>query len=185
MPRQPFQDHPSEHPGSWAKPWSADEMLDGQHQRMDVLAHATTAHDGLSLNGTGRGSLLSHPSAPADEQLGDFGRVIRDLDSGPKGCGSNPRSCSDPSTARPISPASLPVVLSLNETTASPHTSSGLSALIPCLTQEWGFIFTLVLHPGGSVVKSLFWAQSTNKLTSCKIIIPTPESLRGPQWLVL
>ena len=68
MPQQPFQDHPSEHPGSWAKPWSADEMLDGQRQRMDVLAHATTAHDGLSLNGTGRGSLLNHPSAPADEQ---------------------------------------------------------------------------------------------------------------------
>ena len=167
MPRQPFQDHPSEHPGSWAKPWSADEMLDGQHQRMDVLAHATTAHDGLSLNGTGRGSLLNHPSAPADEQLGDFGRVIRDLDSGLKGCGSNPRSCSDPSTARPISPASLPVAF----LPVGPDSlfNSGMGVHFYLSPSSWWICCKIII------------LGSKHQQTNCQIIIQTPLSLQGPQ----
>ena len=43
--------------------WSTEEMLDGQCQRGDVLAHARTAHGGLQKT-TGRGFLLSHPSCP-------------------------------------------------------------------------------------------------------------------------
>ena len=32
-PRQPLQNHHSGHLGGWATPWSAEEMLDGQHPR--------------------------------------------------------------------------------------------------------------------------------------------------------
>ena len=46
-PQQPLQNHPSGHVGGWATPWSAEEMLDGQHQRVDIPAHARTAHKGL------------------------------------------------------------------------------------------------------------------------------------------
>ena len=46
-PRQPLQNHPSGHFGGWATPWSAEEMLDGQHQRVDIPAHARFAHKGL------------------------------------------------------------------------------------------------------------------------------------------
>ena len=38
--RQPIQNYPSEHLGRWATPWSADETLDGQHQRVDSPANA-------------------------------------------------------------------------------------------------------------------------------------------------
>ena len=47
MPIQPLQCYPSGHLGGWATLWSAEEMLDGQHQRMDNRAHARTAHKGL------------------------------------------------------------------------------------------------------------------------------------------
>ena len=47
MPRQPLQNHPSGHLGGWAMPWSAEEMLDGQHQRMDIPAQTRPAHKGL------------------------------------------------------------------------------------------------------------------------------------------
>ena len=33
--------------GGWATPWSAEEMLDGQHQRVDIPVHARAAHKGL------------------------------------------------------------------------------------------------------------------------------------------
>ena len=45
--RQPLQKHPSGHLGGWATLWSAEEMLEGQHQRVDMPAHARTAHNGL------------------------------------------------------------------------------------------------------------------------------------------
>ena len=45
--RQPFQNHPSGHLGVWMMPWSAKEMQDGQHQRVDIPAHARTTHKGL------------------------------------------------------------------------------------------------------------------------------------------
>ena len=34
-------------PEVWAKPWSTTEMLDGQHQRVNIPARARTAHKGL------------------------------------------------------------------------------------------------------------------------------------------
>ena len=37
----------SGHLGGWAMPWSAAEMLDGQHQRVDIPASARAAHKGL------------------------------------------------------------------------------------------------------------------------------------------
>ena len=46
-PWHPLQNHPSGHPGGWVTPWSAEEMLDGQHQRMDIPAHARLALKGL------------------------------------------------------------------------------------------------------------------------------------------
>ena len=46
-PRQPLQKLPSGHLRGRARPWSAEEMLDGQHQRLDIPAHAVTAHKGL------------------------------------------------------------------------------------------------------------------------------------------
>ena len=46
-PQQPLRNHPSGHLGGWVKPWSAEEVLDGQHQRVDIPAHARTAHNGL------------------------------------------------------------------------------------------------------------------------------------------
>ena len=46
-PRQPLQNHPSRHLGGKATPWSVEEMLDGQRQRVDIPAHARTAHNGL------------------------------------------------------------------------------------------------------------------------------------------
>ena len=42
-----LQNYPSGHLRRWATPWSAEEMLDGQHQRVDVSAHARTAYKGL------------------------------------------------------------------------------------------------------------------------------------------
>ena len=41
------QNHPSRYLGGWATPWSAEEMLDGQHQRVDISTHARAAHKGL------------------------------------------------------------------------------------------------------------------------------------------
>ena len=35
-PRQPLQKHPLGHLGGWVALWSAEEMLDGQHQRVDI-----------------------------------------------------------------------------------------------------------------------------------------------------
>ena len=39
--------HCSGYLGGWATPWSAEEMLDEQRQRVDIPAHARTAHKGL------------------------------------------------------------------------------------------------------------------------------------------
>ena len=67
-PQQPVHNHPSGHLGVWETPWSAVKMLDGQHQRADIPAHARTAHKGLLqkrleedlwLNWTATGRLCS------------------------------------------------------------------------------------------------------------------------------
>ena len=47
MPRQPLRNHPSGNLGGWATSWSAEEIFDGQHHRVDIPAHARTAHNGL------------------------------------------------------------------------------------------------------------------------------------------
>ena len=46
-PEQPLQNHSLGHPGRRATPWSAEEKLDGQHQRADIPAQARTANKGL------------------------------------------------------------------------------------------------------------------------------------------
>ena len=46
-PRQPLQNHPSGHFGGWATPWSAEEMLDGQHHRVNIPAQARAARGDL------------------------------------------------------------------------------------------------------------------------------------------
>ena len=40
----PLQNHSSGHLGGWATPRSAEEILGGQYQRVDIAAHASTAH---------------------------------------------------------------------------------------------------------------------------------------------
>ena len=35
-------------PGGWAMPWSAEEMLDGQRQRVNIPPLARTANNGLT-----------------------------------------------------------------------------------------------------------------------------------------
>ena len=45
---QPLPNHPSGHLGAWATQRSAQDLLDGQRQRLDVPAHAGTTHDSLS-----------------------------------------------------------------------------------------------------------------------------------------
>ena len=46
-PRRPLQNHPSRHLEGWSTKWSAEEMLDGQHQRVGIPAHLRPAHEGL------------------------------------------------------------------------------------------------------------------------------------------
>ena len=54
--------------GWWATPWSAEEMLDGQHQTVDIAAHATTAHWG-HLQQRLEKSLLNRLSCPPPSTL--------------------------------------------------------------------------------------------------------------------
>ena len=46
-PRETLQNHPSGRFRGWATPWSVEEMLDGQHQRVDITARARSAHKNL------------------------------------------------------------------------------------------------------------------------------------------
>ena len=47
-PQQPLQNRPSGHLGGLVlTPWSAEEKPDGQHRRVDIPAHARSAHKGL------------------------------------------------------------------------------------------------------------------------------------------
>ena len=45
--RQPPQNHPSGQLGGSEAPWASVEILDGQHEKVDISAHARTAHDCL------------------------------------------------------------------------------------------------------------------------------------------
>ena len=69
-PRQPLENRPSGHLGGWATPWSAEEMLYGQHLWVDIPAHARAAQKGPLQKKTGRGSLLSRPSCLFDDSIG-------------------------------------------------------------------------------------------------------------------
>ena len=51
------------------RPWSAEEMLDGRRQRVDILSHAAAAHNGLSQK-TEKVFLLNRPSCPPDDPIG-------------------------------------------------------------------------------------------------------------------
>ena len=42
-PRQPLQNHPSGHCEGWATPWSAEQLLGGHRQRVDIPAQARIA----------------------------------------------------------------------------------------------------------------------------------------------
>ena len=48
----------------WATPWSAEEMLDEQHQRADIPAHGRTAHNGLLQKRLEEGHCWIVPHAP-------------------------------------------------------------------------------------------------------------------------
>ena len=69
MPWQPLQNHLSGHLGRWAMPWLAEEMLDRQHQRGDIPAHARPAHSGF-LQKWLEENLLNRLSCPPDDPVG-------------------------------------------------------------------------------------------------------------------
>ena len=45
-PQQPILNHHLRPLGGWATPWSVKEVLDAHNQRVDIPAHARTAHNG-------------------------------------------------------------------------------------------------------------------------------------------
>ena len=53
-----------------ATPWSAEEMLDGQHQRVDIPAHARAAHSGLLQKCFEEDFCLIVPHVPPDDPIG-------------------------------------------------------------------------------------------------------------------
>ena len=67
-PQQPLQNHPSRHLGGWATPWSAEEMLDGHHQRVDTPALSRTAHNGLLQKSLEEDLCWIVPHVPATTQ---------------------------------------------------------------------------------------------------------------------
>ena len=56
--------------GTLATPLSAEEMLDGLHQRVDIHVHARTAHKGLRQKRLEEDLLLNRPSGPPDGPIG-------------------------------------------------------------------------------------------------------------------
>ena len=63
-PRHPLQNHLLRHLGGWATSWSAEEMPDGQHQRVDIPADAKTAYNGLPQKRLDEGLWWIVPYAP-------------------------------------------------------------------------------------------------------------------------
>ena len=49
-PWQPLQNHLSDHFGGRSTPWPTEEMLNRQHQRVDIPVHARIDHNGLLQN---------------------------------------------------------------------------------------------------------------------------------------
>ena len=56
--------HPLGHFGGWMMPWLAEKMLDGQHQREDIPAHARPAHKDLLQKRQEEISAESSPMSP-------------------------------------------------------------------------------------------------------------------------
>ena len=52
-------------------------MLNGQHQRVDIPAHARTALNGLPEKRLGKGSPLNRPSCPPDDPVGQKAELHR------------------------------------------------------------------------------------------------------------
>ena len=69
MPQQSLQNHFSGHRGGWATSWLVEEMMDGQHQRVDIPAHARTAHKGLLLKRLEEDLCWIIPHVPLTTQL--------------------------------------------------------------------------------------------------------------------
>ena len=67
-PPQPLQNPPSGHLGRWVTPWSAEEMLDGQDQRVAIPAHARTVHKGLLQKRLEEGFCWVVPRVPSTTQ---------------------------------------------------------------------------------------------------------------------
>ena len=57
--------------GGGGTPLSAEEMLDGQHQRVDIFAFARTAHKGLLQKRLEEDLCLIVPHAPPPPPHGD------------------------------------------------------------------------------------------------------------------
>ena len=51
-------------------PWSTEEVLDGQYQRVDIPVRIRTVHKGLLAEKTGRGSLLNRTTCLHDDPIG-------------------------------------------------------------------------------------------------------------------
>ena len=64
-----LQNHPLGHLGGWATLWSAEKMLDGQHQRADIPAHARTAHNGLLQETLDKNLCLIVCHVPSDDPI--------------------------------------------------------------------------------------------------------------------
>ena len=67
----PLRSHPLGHLGRWAKPRLAEEMLlIGQHQRVDIPAHARTAYSGLLQKRLEEDLCWTVPHMPLDDPIG-------------------------------------------------------------------------------------------------------------------
>ena len=69
MPQQPLQNHPPGYLGGLAMLLSAEEMLDGQNQRVDIPAHAKTAHKGLVQKRISAELLVMPPPPPTTQSV--------------------------------------------------------------------------------------------------------------------
>ena len=72
--RQPFRKDLSGHLGEWVTPWSAEEMLDGQRQRVDtrpmpeLLTMASCRKDWNRI--CAESSFMTSPLSPSDDPVG-------------------------------------------------------------------------------------------------------------------
>ena len=60
-----FQNHSSGHIGEWVTPWSAEELLNGQRERVGIPVHTRTAHNGLGRKHLKRISAESSIMSPS------------------------------------------------------------------------------------------------------------------------